>query len=177
MRLVSEELSFHNNWFPWNKFAILFLFSMVTCSQLKSHLASDCALQPMKTTFNQNFVRKDGERRGAFLIATHLFFFIHDVLYAHIRQHKKILCCTKTVVSTKKIFHIEVNVAQWNYVRQRKICYGDKKNYDTQKKIHGDSICLVLHRKRNTCLQKMVPVAYKYMLNWLKKFCIARKII
>ena len=32
-------------------------------------------------------------------------------LYVHIRQHKKILCCSKTVVSTTKIFHIEVNVA------------------------------------------------------------------
>ena len=32
-------------------------------------------------------------------------------------------------------------------------------------------------QKRNTCLQKMVPVAYKYMLNWLKRFCVARKIL
>ena len=31
--------------------------------------------------------------------------------------------------------------------------------------------------KRNTCLQKIVPVGYKYMLNWLKKFCVARKIL
>ena len=30
-----------------------------------------------------------------FLMAAHLFLFIHDVPYAHIRQHKKILCCTK----------------------------------------------------------------------------------
>ena len=69
-----------------------------------------------------------------FLIATHLFLFIHDVLYAHIRLHKKILCCTKTVVSTKKIFHIEVNVAQQNYVSHKKICCGDKKRYVTPKR-------------------------------------------
>ena len=39
---------------------------MVTCSQLKSHLESDCTLKLMKTTFNQNFVRKRGEQHGAF---------------------------------------------------------------------------------------------------------------
>ena len=62
------------------------------------------------------------------------------------------------------------------YVSKKNMLWRQKKLYDTQKKIHVDSICLVLHRKRNTCLQKMVPVAYKYMLNSLKKFCIARKI-
>ena len=31
-------------------------------------------------------------------------------------------------------------------------------------------------QKTNTCLQKMVPVAYRYMLNWLKNFCVPGKI-
>ena len=32
-------------------------------------------------------------------------------------------------------------------------------------------------QKRNTCWQKIVPVVRKYMLHWLKKFCVARKIL
>ena len=32
-------------------------------------------------------------------------------------------------------------------------------------------------QKMNTYLQKMVPVVYKCMLYWLKKFCVARKIL
>ena len=30
-------------------------------------------------------------------------------------------------------------------------------------------------QKRNTHLQKIIPVVYKYMLNLLKKFCVTRK--
>ena len=37
-----------------------------------------------------------------FLMASHLFLFIRDVLYAHTRQHKKILCCTKSCCVNKK---------------------------------------------------------------------------
>ena len=73
-----------------------------------------------------------------FLMVTYLF--IHDVLYAHIRldSTKKPCHAQKTVVSTKKILHMEVNVAQQNYVSQKKICCGYKKNCDTQKKTHVD---------------------------------------
>ena len=61
-----------------------------------------------------------------FLMAIHLFLFIHDVLYAHIRQHKKCVA-QKSVMSTKKIFYIEVNVAHQYYVSHKKICCGDEK--------------------------------------------------
>ena len=43
-----------------------------------------------------------------------------------------------------------------------------------------DSCWLIMFsvaQKRNTYLQRMVPVAYKYMLNWVKKFCVAQKIL
>ena len=50
--------------------------------------------------------------------------FIHNVLYAHFRQHKKILCCTKNCCVNKKIFHIEeVNVAQQNYKSQKNMLW------------------------------------------------------
>ena len=62
------------------------------------------------------------------------FLFIHDVLYAHIRQHKKILCCTKNCCVNKKIFHIEVNVAQQNYMSHKKYVVATKKISDTSKK-------------------------------------------
>ena len=44
-----------------------------------------------------------------------------DVLYADIRQHKKLLC------QQKEIFRIEINVTQQNYVSRKKICCGNKK--------------------------------------------------
>ena len=44
-----------------------------------------------------------------------------DVIYAHIRQHKKVLYCTKNCcVNKKNIFRIEINVAQQNYVSRKK---------------------------------------------------------
>ena len=55
-----------------------------------------------------------------------------DVLYADIRQHKKLLC------QQKKIFRIEINVAQQNYVSRKKICRATKKLCGTQKKNHVD---------------------------------------
>ena len=45
----------------------------------------------------------------------------------------------KTVMSTKKIFHIEVNVSHQNYVSHKKnMLWGQKKLCDTQKKTHVD---------------------------------------
>ena len=61
-----------------------------------------------------------------FLMATHLLLFIHDVLYAYFRQHKKILL-KKLLCQQKNIFHIEVNVAQQNYVSQKKYVVATKK--------------------------------------------------
>ena len=68
------------------------------------------------------------------------YLFIHDVLYADSRlgSTKKPCYTQKTVVSTKKILHMEVNVAQQNYVSHKKICCGYKKNCDTQKKTYVD---------------------------------------
>ena len=44
---------------------------------------------------------------------------------------KKSCDAQKTVVSTKKLLHIELNVAQQNYASHKKICCGNKKNYVT----------------------------------------------
>ena len=64
--------------------------------------------------------------------------FYHDALYAHIGQHKKSCVALKIVMSTtKKIFHIEVNVAQQNYVRQKNVVV-TKQIICIQKKTHVD---------------------------------------
>ena len=47
---------------------------------------------------------------------------------------KKSCVAQTTVVSTKKVFHMKVNVAQQNYMSHKKICCGDKKNYVTPKR-------------------------------------------
>ena len=46
--------------------------------------------------------------------------------------HKKLLC------QTKKIFHVEVNVAQQNFVSHKKYVEATKKIICTQKKTHVD---------------------------------------
>ena len=57
---------------------------------------------------------------------------------------KKSCVAQKTVMSTEKIFHIEVNVAQQNDVSHKKdMLWKQKKLCDTQKKKNH---CLVLHR-------------------------------
>ena len=78
---------------------------------------------------------------------------------------KKYCVALKTVVSTKKIFHIEVNVAQQNYMSHKKICCGNNKNYVTPKKRLMLTKMFSVVQKRNTSLQKVVLVAYKYMSN------------
>ena len=79
---------------------------------------------------------------------------------------KKSCVTQKTVVSTKKIFHIEVNVMQQNYMSHKKICCGNNKNYVTpkEKRLMLTKMFSV-EQKRNTSLQKVVLVAYKYMSN------------
>ena len=113
-----------------------------------------------------------------FLIATDLFLFIRDAVYAHIRQYKKILCCTNNCCVHKKKCFI------WKLTLRNKIMWATKKYVvATKKKVwhpKQDSCCLNMFsvaQKRITCLQKMVPVAYKYMLNWLKMFRVAQKIL
>ena len=153
---------------------------MITCSQLKiwpwirlypatyeNHVQSELCTERWRTAWPFQI----------FLIATHLLLFIHDVLYAHIRLHKKILCCTKNCCVNKTI------VSHRSWCCAIKLC-GSQKNMLWRKKelwhLKEDSCWLNMFsvaQKRNTCLQKMVPVAYKYMLNWLKKFCVARKIL
>ena len=86
----------------------------------------------------------------------------------------KISCVAqKTVVSQKKkIFQIEVNFAQQNYVGHKKnVLWQQKKLCDVPKKDSCWLNTLGVAERRNTCLQKMVPVAYKYMLSWLKVLC------
>ena len=99
--------------------------------------------------------------------------------YAHIRKHKKILCCTKNYVSNKKsMWNIYVKLTLRNKIMwiTKKYVVATKKNMWHPKE---DSCWLNMFnvaQKTNTCLQKMVLVAHKYMLNWLKKFCVGRKI-
>ena len=59
----------------------------------------------------------------------------------------------KTVTSTKKIFHTEVNVAHQNYVSHKKICCANKKTMWHPKEDSIDYIFSVA-QKRNTYLQK-----------------------
>ena len=79
-----------------------------------------------------------------FLMATDLFLFIRDVLYAHIRQHKKILCCTNNCcVNKKKCF-------TWKLTLRNKIIWATKKYAVATKKImwhpKEDSCCLSMFK-------------------------------
>ena len=73
-----------------------------------------------------------GNCPGTFLMVTHLFLFIHDVLYAHIMYIllKNVMCCTKNyVVQQKNISHKSYQ----NYVSHKKIYCSNKKIYVTSK--------------------------------------------
>ena len=70
-----------------------------------------------------------------FLMATDLFLFTQMLFMLTLGSTKKSCIAQKTVVSTKKsMFHIEINVAQQNYVSRKKICCGNKKYYVTPRK-------------------------------------------
>ena len=78
----------------------------------------------------------------------------------------------KTVVSNKKkIFHIEVYVAQQNYVSHRKVCYGNNKNYVTPKRRLMLTKCLVLHRKGICVYKKMVELIKKVLCRTKNTLC------
>ena len=87
-----------------------------------------------------------------------------------------VTCCTKNyVVWTEIIFHIEF-MLHTEIMWVKKMCFGNIKNYVTPKReVHVDEICLMFHRKGIHFDKKIVPVVYKYILYWLKKFCVARK--
>ena len=83
-------------------------------------------------------------------------------------------CCTKNCCVNKKIFQIEVSVSQQNYVSHKKYVVATKKIMRHPKEDSGWLNVFSVAQKRNPCLQKWVPIAYKSMLNWLK-FCVAEK--
>ena len=67
-------------------------------------------------------------------MATHLIFIVKMVFVLTLGSTKKSCVAQKAVVSTKKIFHIEVNFAQQKYVSHKKIWCGNKNNYVTLKR-------------------------------------------
>ena len=95
----------------------------------------------------------------------------HQAAQKNLALHKQLLC------QQKKCF-------TWKLLLRNKIMWATKKCVVATKKIMRhpteDSCCLNMFsvaQKRITCLQKMIPVAYKYMLNWLKMLCVAQKIL
>ena len=120
----------------------------------------------------ENLARRWGtaSRFQNFLMATHLFLFMLTL-----GSTKKSCIAQKTVVSTKKIFQIEVNVVQQNYISHRKICCCNKKELcGTQKKAHVDS-CLVSHRKGIRVYKKWFLLHIFYWYEFIKKVSCCTK--
>ena len=59
-------------------------------------------------------------------MATHLIFIVKMFFMLTLGSTKKSYIAQKTVVSTTKIFHIEVNVVQQNYVSHKKYVVATK---------------------------------------------------
>ena len=97
-----------------------------------------------------------------------------DILYM---LHKK--CYIYTSCANKKNISNRSYVVQQNYVSYKKVCCGNEKNNfcDTQNRDSCWLYMFSVSQKRNTFFQKIVAAVYKYMLYWLKKFCVARKIL
>ena len=110
-----------------------------------------------------------------FLMTTNLFLLIRDILY--IPCLHSVLAVQKNCYSTKKKNSHKV-MLHTKIVWVTKRCVAETKKCYTQKR---DSCWLNMFsvaQKENTCWQKkLAPVVYKYMLYWLKKFCVARKIL
>ena len=83
------------------------------------------------------------------------------------------VCCVN-----KKLFHIEVTlITKVIWVTKKYVVVWQRKLLcDTQKRDSRWLNMFSVTQKRNTCRQKIIPVVYRYMLHWLKKFCVARKI-
>ena len=60
-------------------------------------------------------------------MATHLIFVVKMFFMLTLGSTKQSCIAQKTVVSTTKIFHIEINVAQQNYVSHKKYVVATKK--------------------------------------------------
>ena len=60
---------------------------------------------------------------------------------------KKSCVAQKAVVSTKKIFHIEINVVQQNYMSYKKICCGNKKKQENAMRCNNRDDLLQLNFK------------------------------
>ena len=109
-----------------------------------------------------------------FLMTTNLFLLIRDILY--IPCLYSVLAVQKNCYSTKKKNSHKV-MLRTKIVESQKDVLRKQKNVTTKR----DSCSLNMFsvaQKENTCWQKkLAPVVYKYMLNWLKKFCVARKIL
>ena len=109
-----------------------------------------------------------------FLMATHLFLFIHDVLYARILYmlHKKCYrVVQKTMLYHKKIIHVEVCRAPKLWVTKNML-WQQKKLLDSQKRDPCWQNIFSVAQKRNTIWQKTVSVVCKCILYCLKKvFC------
>ena len=78
-----------------------------------------------------------------FLNGSHLFVFIHDIYHPHIPLSilsflKEVTCCTKNVVSTEKVIHIEVTFSPKLCESQKIVC-GNQENYVTsERETHVD---------------------------------------
>ena len=40
-----------------------------------------------------------------------------------------------------------------------------------------EKLMFIVAQKRNTSWQKIIPIEYKYMLYWLKRFCVIQKVL
>ena len=113
-------------------------------------------------------------------MTTGLFLLIHDIIYMLtfiLRVFcKKLLYVAQKNVSTKKIFHIKLRCAPKLCESQKMCCGNKKKSFYTQKRNSCWLNMFSVAQKRNTCWT-IVPIVYKYMLNWLQKFWIQTSVV
>ena len=110
-----------------------------------------------------------------------MFLFIHGILCAHIPPsiwffkrhyvlHKKLCCANKNVFHIELLLHTKIMWVKKNSLwQQKRLC-------DTQKNSCWLNMFSVA-QKRIAWRQNIVSIVYKCMLHWLKKFCVARKLL
>ena len=84
--------------------------------------------------------------------------------------HKKLCCVNKNIFHIELLLHTKIMWVKKNSLWQQ------KRLFDTQKNSRWLNMFSVA-QKRIAWWQNIVPIVYKCMLHWLKKFWVAQKIL
>ena len=107
-----------------------------------------------------------------FMLTFYLHFFIFRRSYV---LNKKLCCVNKKIFDKKNMLRTKIH-KKYSQKVTKNILWQQNKLWDTQKRGSCRVNMFWVARNGHACWQKIAPVVHNYMLYWLKKSCVARKI-